>query len=133
IILELEKQMRSLKIQATRARKYKEIKTELEKVDLFVLGRKLYTLKQTVDALLEERVSKQNERSELDAQYSKADAEVSGFDVLRIDQEKEIQSHDQQERDFPSHCEKLENQRMLMQEQIRHLSDSLQELITEVS
>src|SRR4051812_38559289 len=42
IVTELEKQIRSLKIQATRARKYKELKCELEAADFHLLGRDLY-------------------------------------------------------------------------------------------
>ncbi|MCB0419207.1 MAG: AAA family ATPase, partial [Bdellovibrionales bacterium] len=121
IIRELDKQIRSLKIQATRARKYKEIKGELEKVDLFLLGRKLFSLQETLSTLQDQRLKLREARSALETEYSRHEAESSELDVKRVDQERLSQAVEVQEREFTLKVQKLENQLALFQQEQQHL------------
>lgn len=123
IIIELEKQIRSLKIQATRAKKYKELKTELEAVDLFLLGRNLFQHKKAIDECSSRRDSLVSERSQSDALYGEIEAEMTQGEVLRIDQEKLFQSLTQKERDLSLLIQRLESQLGLLDERKRHLTE----------
>jgi len=125
ITTELEKQIRSLKIQATRARKYKEMKTELEQIDLFLLGRNLHTHQQTVQKLQVRRDELVNERSQSDASFGTLEAEVTNLEVLRIDQEKSIQELTQKERDLSLQIQRLGSQLELFDERRKNIDVSL--------
>lgn len=123
IVTELEKQIRSLKIQATRAKRYKELKTELEAVDLFLLGRNLFQHKNAIDDCSSRRDILVTKRSESDAQYGEMDAEATLLEVQRIDQEKLFQSLTQKERDLALLIQRLESQLGLLDERRKHLSE----------
>jgi len=131
IITELEKQIRSLKIQATRARKYKEIKTELETVDLFLLGQQLTIHREVIEKLTIDRDQHINQRSQAEAQFAEVDAAVTDFEILRIDQEKKVQELSDRERDVLLTIQKLENKLNLLAERKKHLSVSLESLAQE--
>ncbi|MEZ4749718.1 MAG: AAA family ATPase [Bdellovibrionota bacterium] len=126
IIRELDKQIRSLKIQATRARKYKEIKGELEKVDLFLLGRKLFSLQETLNSLQEQRLKLREARSALETEYSRFEAQSSELDVKRVDQERLSQTVEVQEREYTLKVQKLENQLALFQQEQQHIDQAQQ-------
>ncbi|MBY0371059.1 chromosome segregation protein SMC, partial [bacterium] len=124
IVVELEKQIRSLKIQATRARKYKELKGELEAADLFLLGRDLYeqttaqvTLKGKVDEL-------QLVRAEADANFAQSDAHATELEITRIDLEKKLQALSDRERTLSLLVQKLESESELLEERRKHLQAS---------
>ncbi len=125
IVKELEKQIRSLKIQATRARKFKEIKLELESIDTFLLGRKLFTLQENIFSLQEKRKALENEQTELEAKFSGMDARVTELDVHRLDQEKKIQENEIKERELALSLQRLENQLALFEQERLHLKNSL--------
>ena len=125
IINELEKQIRSLKVQATRARKYKELKGELEAVDLFLLGRNAFRHSSEITELTQKKEKLVNERSESDAQYSQLEAQITELDVKRIDQEREVQNLGSQERDLTLSLQKFESQIVLVEEQKKNLQESL--------
>jgi len=127
IILELEKQIRSLKVQATRAKKYKEIKSELETVDLYLLGRNLFQHKQAIESLTQEKTNLVNQRSESDAQFAEIDSELTTAEVLRIDQEKAYQSLSDRERNLSLSAQKLESQINILEERKNFLSQTLEE------
>ena len=131
IVTELEKQIRSLKVQATRARKYKELKGELEIVDLHLLGRNLYTHKKAIDEYQATREQLITTRSESDARFSQMDAEVTGLEVLRIEQEQAYQALSQKERDLSLLIQKLESQLTLFEERRGHLAHSNEQSIRE--
>src|SRR5207249_1305316 len=99
IITELEKQIRSLKVQATRAKNYRELKGELETVDLYLLGKNLFSHKKSIDDSTETRDRLINERSESDARFGEWDAEITRLDFEKIDQEKKLQELSALERD----------------------------------
>ena len=117
VLNELEKQLRSLKIQSTRARKYKELKIELESIDLFLLGRNLFKLKNSIDELKTQSQSFIERRSVLDAQFSTVDAEITELDIARIDQEKNSNELDEKERELTLRVQRLENQLVVFAEQ----------------
>jgi chromosome segregation protein len=125
IINELEKQIRSLKVQATRARKYKELKGELEAVDLYLLGRNAFRHAIQVEELSKKREELVNERSESDAAYSQFEANIIELDVKRIDQEKEVQQLGNRERDLSLVIQKLESQVVLLEERKKHLQEAV--------
>ena len=127
IILELEKQIRSLKVQATRAKKYKEIKSELETVDLYLLGRNLFNHKQAIDNLTQEKDSLVNQRSESDALFAEVDSELTTAEVLRIDQEKAYQSLSDSERNLSLSAQRLESQISILEERKSFLSQTIEE------
>ncbi len=131
IIGELEKQIRSLKVQATRARKYREIKTELEAVDLHLLGRDLFEHKKAVDELESKLALLIAERSESDAAYGQMDAQVTELEVLRLDQEKEYQSLGEEERDLMLKIQRLEGQLSLFEERRKHIAASNENFVRE--
>jgi chromosome segregation protein len=126
IITELEKQIRSLKIQATRARKYKEIKTELEAVDLFLLGKNLFTHKKNIEEVAQRRDVLVNERSQSDAEFSRIDASVTELEIQRIEQEKSFQQLSTKERDLSLEIQRLENQVNILDERKKHLTLSFE-------
>jgi chromosome segregation protein len=124
IIAELEKQIRSLKIQATKARKYKEIKSELEVADLHLLGRGLYAHQFAIEENQSKRDGLVASRSEMDALFAQVDAEVTELDIQRIDQEKIHQSLSDQERDTTLKIQKLESQQSLFEERKKFIVQS---------
>lgn len=131
IILELEKQIRSLKIQATRARKYKELKGELETVDLYLLGRNLYTHKKALVELDEKKQLLVTERSESDAKYAQVDAEVTTLDITRIDQEKTFKELTDRDHELSLLIQKMEGQLTVLEERKKYLEQSCTELAEE--
>jgi chromosome segregation protein len=133
IIVELEKQIRSLKIQATKARKYREIKQELEVADLFVLGRSLFNKKNLLEELDKEKNERVNEKSELDAKVSQVDAEVTELDIRRIDEEKQYQNLSQRERELAVSLQKLEGQLEVLAERQKFLLQNKENLETELN
>jgi len=124
ILNELEKQIRSLKVQATRARKYRELKTELEEADLFLLGRSLYTHKRALDEIQVRRDELVAIRAESDALAAQLDADVAELEFQKIDQEKAYQQLSERERDLSDHIQKLEANLGLLEERRRHLSET---------
>lgn len=127
IILELEKQIRSLKVQATRARKYKEFKTELETVDLYLLGRNLFTHKQAIDSITEKKETLINQRSESDAVFADVDTQLTTSEILRIDQEKAYQNLSEQERNLSLAAQKIESKIHLLEERKSFLLQTFEE------
>ena len=127
IVLELEKQIRSLKVQATRAKKYKEIKSELETVDLYLLGRNLFNHKHAIDSLTQEKDNLVNQRSESDALFAEIDTELTTSEVLRIDQEKTYQNLSDKERNLSLSAQKLESQINILEERKNFLSQTIEE------
>ena len=125
IINELEKQIRSLKVQATRARKYKELKSELESVDLYLLGRNAYTHAKQVTELEQRKEVLVNERSQTDASYGQFEANILDLDVKRIDQEKSVQDLGNQERNLALTLQKLESEALLLEERRKNLLEAL--------
>lgn len=121
IIGELEKQLRSVKVQATRARKYKEFKGEVETIDLHLIGKKLFTLKQNIEHLESDLARFVSLREEAQAQLSNHDAGLTELDVTRIDREKEVQALSATERDLSLGIEKLESRLSLCQAEQKHL------------
>jgi chromosome segregation protein len=131
IVNELEKQIRSLKVQATRARKYKELKGELEAVDLFLLGRSLYNHKKAIQELSERREELALVRSESDALFGQMDAQITELEVLRIDQEKIYQSLGEREHDLSLLIQKLESQLTLFEERRKNISQNCENGVKE--
>lgn len=125
IINELEKQIRSLKVQATRARKYKELKNELEAVDLYLLGRNAFRHSAQIEELNQKRDCLVNERSESDASYGQFEAQIVELDVKRIDQEKELQTLGNKERDVTLSLQKFESLIALLEEQKKNLQEAI--------
>ncbi len=133
IVTELEKQIRSLKIQATRARKYKELKTELESADLFILGRDLYE-HQLKGERLRSRVDELNVgRSEADALFAQSDAQATEWEIERIDLEKKLQSFSERERDLSLQVQRYQSDIQLLEERRKNLTASQQASIEEES
>ncbi len=133
ITTELEKQIRSLKIQATRARKYKELKGELEQIDLFLLGRNLHNHQKAVNELQVRRDLLINERSESDARFGQVEAQVTELEILRIDQEKMIQQFTEKERDLSVRITRLESSLGIFDERKKNLEVSLASASDEIS
>ncbi|MFM8269814.1 MAG: chromosome segregation protein SMC [Pseudomonadota bacterium] len=125
IINELEKQIRSLKVQATRARKYKELKNELEAVDLYLLGRNAFRHSAQIEELNQKRDSLVNERSESDASYGQFEAQIVELDIKRIDQERELQTLGNKERDVTLSLQKCESLIALLEEQKKNLQEAI--------
>ncbi len=121
ILVELEKQIRSLKNQATRARKYKELKTELEIVDLFLIGKDIYALTDSLRKLRSELLELQTQKAESDAQYAELQARETQVEIQRIDQEKRIDHLSLEEKNGALDIQRMENQLQLFNEQKRHL------------
>ena len=131
IVVELEKQIRSLKIQATRARKYKELKGELESADLFLLGRDLYEQSTTQSTLRGKVDTLQLSRSEADAEFSQADAQSTELEITRIDLEKKLQALSERERTLSLMVQKLESEGELLEERRKHLQESQGQMVEE--
>ena len=131
IVTELEKQIRSLKIQATRARKYKELKGELEAADLFLLGRDLYELDFKQKQLQLKLDSYQSDRAQADAAFAEADALATQSEMVRIDLEKRLESLSERERDLSLLVQRLESDTELLTERSRNLLQSQKESIEE--
>lgn len=125
IINELEKQIRSLKVQATRARKYKELKGELETVDLYLLGRNAFSHAVQIEEFTKTRELLVNERSETDASFSQLESGIVELDVQRIDQEKSVQELGLKERDLALAIQKLESQAVLVEERRKYLQEAV--------
>lgn len=121
IVIELEKQLRSLKIQATRAKKFRELKAELEAVDLFLMGRELAEVRREVQLLEEERQRLCDERSRWDADIAGREAELVQLEVTRVEQEKAYQEASARERDLLVEREKVESALGLFDERQRNL------------
>ena len=121
ILTELEKQIRSLKVQATRAKKYKELKGELEAIDLFMLGRNLYEHQKSLFQLNARKENVQNLRSESDAIFGQTEAQVTELEILRIDQEKAFQELGEKERNLSLLIQRLESQLTLFEERKKNL------------
>ncbi|MBI1859376.1 MAG: chromosome segregation protein SMC [Deltaproteobacteria bacterium] len=137
---ELEKQMRSLKIQATRARKYREIKSELETVDLHLLGRKVYEVEKTLKGMGHEKERLLERRSELEAQAGIIDAEVTEAEVKRLELERAFQTATEMERGLAIALEKLEStlaicgeRRNFIQQNSLGLSQELADIATQLT
>ncbi len=136
ITSELEKQMRSLKIQATRARKYKEIKAELETVDLHLIGRKLYQLDKQILKCNAHRDTLIETRSSLDARTGEIDAQTTESEIQRLDVEKAFQTANDSERSLAIALEKLDGNILVYSERsgfIRQNSGALQEELNSLS
>lgn len=127
IVTELEKQIRSLKIQATRARKYKEIKGELETIDLHIIGRSLYTHDKTIRELAERKEQLSNARAEAEAELGRTDAELTSREIERVDQEKGIQQMSDRERELSLLVQRLESQMALYDERRKNLTEAIEE------
>jgi len=126
IINELEKQIRSLKIQATRAKKYKELKEELETVDLYLMGRNAFRHSRAIETLTENKNQLVNDRSESDARYSQLEAEIVETDLKRIEQEKLVQGLGAQERDITLQIQKIESHLILLEEKKKNLQEAIE-------
>ncbi len=126
IINELDKRIRTLKVQATRAKRYKELKGELETVDLHLMGRKVHDLVKAVVELEVSKASLQNERSSSDARVGEIDAELTQLEVQRVDQEREFQDLSQKERELSLLIQKLESDLSLFEERKKNLSTSIE-------
>jgi chromosome segregation protein len=131
IVTELEKQIRSLKTQATRARKYKELKTELEAADLFLIGRELYEHQLKQDSLKSKVDEVQANRAEADALFAQSDALATELEIERIDLEKKLQALSEKERELSLRVQRLESESELLDERRKNLesaqADSLNE------
>ncbi len=124
IVTELEKQIRSLKTQATRARKYKELKSELETADLFLMGRDLFEQQLKQDSLKEKVDLLQGDRAEADALFASSDAAATTLEVERIDLEKKLQFYSESERDLSLKVQRLESEVELLEERRRNLKEA---------
>jgi chromosome segregation protein len=124
IVTELEKQIRTLKAQATRARKYKELKTELESADLFLMGRDLYEQQLKQDSFKEKVDLLQAGRAEADALFASSDAAATTLEVERIDLEKKLQFYSEKERDLSLRVQRLESEVELLEERRRNLKEA---------
>ena len=131
IINELEKRIRSLKGQATRAQKYKEFKSELETIDLFLLGRKFHTRKKEITEVRNQKDEWINKRSSSDARLGEVDAKVTELEVSRVDEEKGIQVLSEKERELSLQIQRLESEWNLLDQRRGHLQDSLKNSETE--
>lgn len=121
IIAELEKQIRSLKVQATRARKYKELKTELEVLDLHMIGRDLYDVKRDLEKFTERRDTLANQQAELDAILGRHEATATETELKRLDHEKEFERLSLEERNAMISIQKLESELELLAERRQNL------------
>ncbi len=126
IINELDKRIRTLKVQATRAKRYKELKGELETVDLFLMGRKAHDLAKSVQTLEAAKADLQNERSSSDARVGEIDAELTQLEVKRVDQEKAYEELSAKERELSLLIQKLESDLSLFEERKRNLTISIE-------
>ena len=126
IVIELEKQLRSLKIQATRAKKFRELKGELESVDLFLMGRELAEVRREVALLEEERTRLIDERSSWDAEIATREADLVQLEVTRVEQERAYQDASAKERDMLVEREKVESALGLFDERKRNLERTLE-------
>jgi len=133
IIAELEKQIRSLKIQATKARKFKEIKGELEVVDLYLLGRNLHSHEKLISELGAKRDELIALRSESEALFAQVDAEVTELEITRIDQEKEYQKLGDRERDVALAVQRFESQISIFEERRKFIVQSAEALVREAA
>jgi chromosome segregation protein len=84
ILVELEKQIRSLKTQAGRAQKYRELKTEWEKGDTFILGRQIHDLRTSCDELQRQKADYLGERSRFEAELGHLDGEIAGCSTCSL-------------------------------------------------
>ncbi len=133
IINELEKQIRSLKVQATRAKKYKELKSELEVVDLYLLGRNLFIHKKAIDDCTFAKNQLVTERSESDAAVGQVDAEATELEITRIEQEKAYTELSDSERKLSLLLQRLEGEMSLLEERKKHLEEGYENSKREAS
>lgn len=124
IVVELEKQIRSLKVQAARAKKFREYKTELEHADLWLLGRNLFEHRRQIESLAKKRDDIVAERSQSDAQFAEMDASITEFEILRIDQEKTYEALSNRERDLMVSIQRLDGELQLLDERGKNLKSS---------
>lgn len=125
IIAELEKQLRSLKVQAARAKKFRELKSELEEIDLFLSGRKLFDLVRRAGELQTRYDEIINARSEAEARLAEWDAKITEVEIQRIDKERLISSLSTEERDLSLRVQKLESEEALWSERKKHLTNTV--------
>lgn len=133
IISELEKQMRSLKIQATRAKKYREIKSELETIDLHLLGRRLHILEKDLMALSSQREALICQRAEIDAQIGSLDAQGTEAELKKVDLEKRHQVSSDEERELAIVSEKLEGTLSLCAERKNFIEQNSRQISAEMT
>jgi chromosome segregation protein len=126
IIAELEKQIRSLKVQAARAKKFRELKTELEEIDLFLSGRKLFDLVRRADELQSRHEIIVNSQAEAEARLAESDARITEVDIQRLDKERAISALAGEERDLSLRVQKLESEETLWLERKKHLVEGLE-------
>ena len=113
-------------MQATRAKKYKELKGELETADLYLLGRILYERRKNIERIIEHKNDCDLKRAELDARISATEASITESEISRVDLEKELQSLTEQERDISIQIQRLENEMHLLEERKKNLIQSIE-------
>jgi chromosome segregation protein len=126
IIVELEKQIRSLKIQATKAKKYREMKDELEIADLFLMGRELYECEKKLEVFVEKKRECEDLKVELETLLSSLDAQISELEITRIDQEKTSELLNQEERNLSLSIEKIDGKLNVLEERKKFLQINLE-------
>ena len=133
IVAELEKQIRSLKVQASRAKKFRSLKEELEAGDLFLMGRNLFEHKQQLEELGGRRDTLNLTRSKLDAGCAERDAAVSELEIRRVDEERELQNLGARERDLMLRIARIESQLLLFEERKRAIQESAEAAAAEAA
>jgi len=127
IIVELEKQIRSLKIQATKARKFKELKAELEAVDLYLLGRNLFQHRENLESLKARKEELSLKRSEMDASTGMLEAELTASELKKIELERQYHDLDQRHHDLVLKIQRFEGEQSLVGERSKHLDETMSE------
>lgn len=121
LIGELEKRIRSLKVQATRAKKYRELKSELEVVDLFLLGRTLFRQRKEIEKIQSEKEAVETKRAGFDAEIAEADATITRSEVSRVDLERSLETLTSRERDVSVLIQRLESDLSILEERRKNL------------
>ncbi len=131
LVSELEKRMRSLKIHATKAKKYKELKSELEIIDSYLIGRILYNKRAEIEKLEKEKIALEDEKIKIESLVSEKNSLLTEKELKRVDFERELREKSDNLHELELLIQKSSNEIDLLREREKSLEKISQNSIEE--
>jgi len=118
IIGELRRQLDSLQRQAKRAERYRELKTTIQNLDLWISSVKYKSLKEEASATLANLDTLKLQETESQVQYEKIVAELQTLKLDLLEREKHVMQKQAGHYELQSQTQKKENELRLLQMEI---------------